>query len=79
MNFFDSLMAPLGKDYCILFYVFGLFALVLVVFSLSGLVLGLFRKGSGYVMGTYLLALTYALIVYYLNRIHYSVCISALR
>jgi hypothetical protein len=79
MNFFDSLMAPLGNNYCILFYVFGIFGALLVLLSFGGLMLGLFRKDSGYVMGIYLLALTYALIVYYLNRIHYSVCISALR
>jgi hypothetical protein len=79
MGFFDSLMAPLGKDYCMLFYVFGIFGALLVLLSFGGLMLGLFRKDSGYVMGTYLLALTYALFIYYLNRIHYNICKAALR
>ena len=79
MGFFDSLMAPLGKDYCMLFYVFGLLGLVLVLFSFVGLILGIFRKNSGYVMGAYIIGLIYALIVYYNNRIMYSICISALR
>jgi hypothetical protein len=79
MKFFDSLMAPLGKDYCMLFYVFGILGLVLVLFSFGGLIHGLFRKKSGYVMGAYFMSFLYAVIIYYLNRIHYSICISALR
>jgi hypothetical protein len=72
-------MAPLNKDYCVLFYVFGLFGALLALISFGGLMLGLFRKNSGYVMGTYIMTFIYALIVYYLNRMHYSICISALR
>ena len=33
MNFFDSLMAPLGKDYCALFYYLGLLSLFLALFA----------------------------------------------
>ncbi len=79
MNFFNSLMAPLGKNYCMLFYVFGIFGALLVFFNFAGLMLGLFRKDSGYVMGLYIGSLIYALIVYYLNRIQYNICKAALR
>jgi hypothetical protein len=79
MGFFDSLMAPLGKDYCMLFYVFGFLGLLLCLFSFGGLVVGLFRTKSVYVMGAYFMSFLYALIIYYLNRLHYSICIAALR
>lgn len=79
MNFFNSLMAPLGKNYCILFYVFGIFGALLVLLSFGGLMLGLFRKNSGYVMGAYFMSFIYALFIYYLNRIHYNICKAALR
>jgi len=79
MNFFNSLMAPLGKNYCILFYVFGIFGALLVLLSFGGLMLGLFRKNSSYVMGAYFVSFIYALIIYYLNRIHYNICKAALR
>lgn len=79
MGFFDSLMAPLGKDYCILFYVFGIFGALLVLLSFGGFMLGLFRKNSGYVMGAYFMSFLYALIIYIKNRLDYSICIAALR
>ena len=51
MNFFDRLMAPLGKDYCALFYYLGLLSLFLALFAVVGFVMGFFQKKSSYAMG----------------------------
>jgi hypothetical protein len=79
MKFFDSLMAPLGKDYCMLFYIFGLYALLLVLVSFGAMVYGILMKSSRYIILLYIFPLVYAIIIYYFNRIHYSICISTLR
>ena len=81
MNFLDSLMAPLSKDFCLLFYVVGLFGLGLAVLSFVGAMAGFFiyKQKSSYLIGAYLISFLYALFIYYLNRVHYSMCIAALR
>ena len=38
MEFFDNLMAPLDKNYCIYFYISGLFALFSAVLALVSIV-----------------------------------------
>ena len=81
MNFLDSLMAPLSKDFCLLFYVVGLLGLGLAVLSFVGAMAGFFiyNQKSSYLIGAYLIFFLYALFIYYLNRVHYSMCIAALR
>ena len=79
MNFFDSLMAPLNRDHCLLFYLFGLFSLLSAVIALIGFTVGLFRKNSQYVMGAYFISFISNMLLYYFARIHYSICVSALR
>jgi len=86
MNFLDSLMAPLSKDFCLLFYVVGLLGLGLAVLCFVGAMAGFFiynQKSSyligPYLIGAYLISFLYALFIYYLNRVHYSMCIAALR
>lgn len=92
MNIFDRLMSPLGKDYCMLFYVMGLLGLFFALLNLLVIVRGLlnifiFRrkaaaentKAIGLVLGLFSISFFYCLIVYLINRIGYSMCISALR
>jgi hypothetical protein len=81
MNFLDSLMAPLSKDFCLLFYIVGLLGLGLAVLSFVGAMAGFFiyNQKSSYLIGAYLISFLYALFIYYLNRVHYSMCIAALR
>lgn len=79
MNFFDSLMNPLNRDHCMLFYVLGLVSLFFAIFALIGFVIGLFRKNSQYAMGAYFMSFLSNMILYYIARIHYSICVSALR
>ena len=72
MNFFDRLMAPLGKDYCALFYYLALFAVI-------GFVMGFFQKKSRYAMGAYFMSFISNILMYYFLRIYYSMCIASLR
>ena len=79
MNFFDRLMAPLGKDYCALFYYLGLLSLFLALFAVVGFVMGFFQKKSGYAMGSYFMSFISNILMYYFLRIYYSMCVASLR
>jgi hypothetical protein len=79
MNFFDSLMAPLNRDHCLLFYLLGLFSLASAVIALIAFTIGLFTKNSTYAMVALFGSFISNMIVYYFSRIYYSICIAALR
>ena len=93
MNIFDRLMSPVGKNYCMLFYVMGLLGLFFALIQLIVIVRGLlnifiFRKKTaknlntnaiGLVLGLFSISFFYCLIVYFINRISYSMCIASLR
>ena len=93
MNIFDRLMSPLGKDYCMLFYVMGLLGLFFALFNLFIIVRGvlyifIFRRKAaknldtnvmGLVLGLFSISFFYFLIAYLINRISYSMCIASLR
>lgn len=96
MNIFDRLMSPVGKNYCMLFYVMGLLGLFFALIQLIvivRLVLNIFifrRKVAkkfetnkpnviGLVLGLFSISFFYCLIVYFINRIGYSMCIASLR
>lgn len=93
MNIFDRLMSPVGKDYCMLFYVMGLLGLFFALFNLFIIVRGvlnifIFRRKAaknfdtnviGLVLGLFSISFFYCLIVYFINRISYSMCIASLR
>ena len=93
MNIFDRLMSPVGKNYCMLFYVMGLlglfFALIQVIVIVRGVLnIFIFRrkaaknlntKATGLILGLFSISFFYCLIVYFINRISYSMCIASLR
>ena len=79
MNFFDGLMAPLGKNYCALFYYFGLFCLFLTLLAAVGIVMGIYNKKSGYILFMMFINMLSNLLMYYIMRIYYSMCIASLR
>ena len=79
MNFLDNLMSPLSRDHCMLFYYLGLISLFFAIAALVGFILGLFRKNSQYAMGAYFMSFLSNMILYYISRIHYSICVAALR
>ena len=72
-------MAPLGKNYCALFYYMGLLCLFLALFALIGIVMGFFQKKSGYIMFMMFINFLSNVLMYYIMRIYYSMCVASLR
>jgi uncharacterized membrane-anchored protein len=78
MNVFDSIMSPLGREHCMIFYYIGLGIFFL---ALIGLILGLiklFNKKS-FDMGVLVIINSLGgLFSYYLYRIIYSMCVKSM-
>lgn len=81
MGLFDSLMGPLGKEYCILFYGVGVFIFLLMLVSIFAGILSIFNskdKSTKFVgVATILNALT-LLFMYLLYRMLYNICLKVL-
>lgn len=81
MALFDSLMGPLGKEYCILFYGVGVFIFLLMLVSIFAGILSIFNskdKSIKFVgVATILNALT-LLFIYLLYRMLYNICLKVL-
>jgi hypothetical protein len=79
MNFFDSLMSPLGKNFCLYFYVVGLFFLGLVILSLGSVVFALVNGKSAYITFAGIILFLYILFGYTVTRLQYSICLATLK
>ena len=79
MNFFDSLMSPLSKDFCLYFYVVGLFFLGLVILSIGSLVYALVNRKSIYIILSAIILCIYTLFGNTLSRVFYSMCLATLK
>jgi len=78
MNVFDSIMSPLGKEHCMIFYYIGLFIFFV---SLVGLLLGfikLFNKKTFDIGSLIIINSLGGFISYYLYRIAYSMCVKSM-
>tara|TARA_B100001093_G_scaffold391359_1_gene377774 strand:- start:2542 stop:2778 length:237 start_codon:yes stop_codon:yes gene_type:complete len=78
MNFFDSLMAPLSRDHCMIIFYLGIVNLFFAVALLVTSVFNLFDKKTMSRGGVLLINSFVAFFMYYLYRIAYSICIKAL-
>jgi uncharacterized membrane-anchored protein len=78
MAFLDSLMAPLGKEHCTVYYVAGLVTLFWAVLALLNGVYQMLDKKSR-ITGLFLIFNSLTMFfMYYLYRIVYSICIKTL-
>ena len=81
MTLFNSLMGPLGKEYCILFYGLGVFIFLLMLVSIFAGILSIFNskdKSIKFVgVATIVNALT-LLFMYLLYRMLYNICLKVL-
>ena len=78
MNVFDSIMSPLGREHCMIFYYIGLF---IFFGSLIGILIGiiyLFDKKSRQVGLFSIIQGILGLFSYYLYRISYSMCVKSM-
>jgi hypothetical protein len=76
MAFFDDLMAPFGKEHCMFFYYLGYFSLAAVIFAFIGIIISLVNKNYKILGFAISYFLTFVL-MYYIYRLHYSVCLGA--
>lgn len=78
MNFFNSLMAPLSRDHCMIIFYLGIISLFFAALLLVGGVFVLFTKKNK-INGGFLLIYSFGhFFMYYLYRISYSICIKTL-
>jgi len=78
MNFFDSLMAPLGNQHCIILYYLGIIEFILASILLVSGVFNLFDKKTRAQGGVLLMNSFVMFFVYYIYRIIYSMCVKSL-
>uniref|UniRef100_A0A6C0HHT9 Uncharacterized protein n=1 Tax=viral metagenome TaxID=1070528 RepID=A0A6C0HHT9_9ZZZZ len=74
----QTFFSPLGKQYCLYFYILSVIGLVLVaVVLVSALIIGITkRKGLDFYFAAIMGSLGYV-IFYFQNRLLYSMCISS--
>jgi len=72
----NYLYGPLGKEYCMWFYILSVIGFVsLVLFIIPAIYLGIVKhKGFEYYIGILMASVVYG-IVYFQNRLLYSMCV----
>ena len=78
MGFFDGLMAPLGKEHCMFFYYLGYISLALILVGVIVLIMSLYKK-SLQLTGLAIYYILFAVMMYYVYRLNYSVCLIAFK
>lgn len=80
-NFMDKFFGPLGKEYCMYFYVLTVFFGVMFFFGLISLVMYMLmnvRKVTFQFIINSAFGLLNGFLLYFVNRLMYSVCYKAL-
>lgn len=76
---FEQFMKPYGKEYCDYFYILGLFGLFSFFYAIGVLVLNLItRKDTMNVVSNGVLSLISTFMMYFINRLLYSMCVKTL-
>ena len=78
MGFFEDLMSPLGKEHCMFFYYLGYISLALILVAVIVFLMSLYKK-SLQLTGLALYYLLFAVMMYYVYRLNYSVCLIAFK
>lgn len=75
----DTLFGPLGKNYCIYFYILSVFGLIAaLILLISSLVIGIVnKKDPAFFLQSLMMVLAYGLI-YFQNRLLYNMCAGSL-
>jgi hypothetical protein len=76
MNFFDSLVGPVPKSYCLYFYIGAILSFCLFAFAAFDCLASLFSKGK-FDMNKCTMML-YPLFGYFINRVYYNMCMNSL-
>lgn len=76
MGIFDDLMSPLGKQHCMYFYFLGYIGLLVAVLTFIIGLTSIYKKNYR-ILG---LAISYfitSILMYYVARLNYSICLGA--
>jgi len=76
----ETLFGPIGRDYCLWFYLLSLFAFIaLVIFLIPAIYMGIVkRKGVDYFFTVFGVAIIYG-VAYLQNRILHTMCLNSIR
>lgn len=78
-TFLDSLFSPLGPQYCNYFYYLTVFFFSMFVFSAVVIVKTFFTDKKSMKAVDIVMILSQPLLLYFINRLYYSMCIGSLR
>jgi len=77
--FLDSLFSPLGAQYCNYFYYLTVFFFAMFIFSAVVILKSFFTDKNTMKAVDIVTILTQPLLLYFINRLYYSMCIGSLR
>ena len=81
MNNFMGLMDPIGKEYCDYFYYLGVLGIILMIYAVIMFLINFFREKDKDKMrhvSLLLYNLVASFLMYFVNRLLYSMCIKSL-
>jgi hypothetical protein len=73
----DYLFGPIGREYCMYFYFLSILAFVLFVLS-AAVIVNLAVKGKKFDAMNSFIMLFQPFLLYFVNRIFYSMCVNSL-
>lgn len=74
----DYLFGPIGREYCLYFYFLSVFAFVMFVITLLSIVMLAMKGKTKFSMLEGFLVTFQPFLLYFVNRIFYSMCVNAL-
>jgi hypothetical protein len=78
MSFFEDLMSPLGKEHCMYFYYLGYISIILIIVTLIIAIASVYRKNYR-IFGLTISYFITLVLMYYISRLNYSVCLGAFK
>ena len=73
-----SLFEPLGAQYCDYFYLLSIFFFVIFVITTVTILMKCFSKKKGLKLTDCDILITQPLMLYFINRLYYSMCVGSL-
>ena len=73
-----SFFEPLGVEYCDYFYVLSIIFFVIFVITTITVIMKCFSKKKGMKLSDCFILITQPLMLYFINRLYYSMCVGSL-
>ena len=78
-SFLDAVFSPLGPQYCNYFYYLTVFFFAMFVFSAVVILKSFFTDKKTMKATDVVMILTQPLLLYFVNRLYYSMCVGSLK